>query len=417
MALAVTVAGCALEDQTKPSFVGPSELGLSLTMSADPDTLQRDGASQALITVIARDERNQVMPNVRLQADIYCRGLEGQFVPADYGTLSMKQIVTGTDGKATMVYTAPPQVGPLFGLCYSTPALITVTPVGTNAANAVVRQVAITLIEPGIIVPPSNLKPQFTYTPSAPVDNDNVLFDASASTGSIASYSWNFGDGSSGSGVTASHRFSAPGQYAVTLTVADSVGRAASTTQAVSVSQGQAPTADFDFSPTPVAVGQTVNFNASKSRAAPGRTIVSYDWDFGDASGGSGVTVSKAYNTAATYTVTLMVTDDAGRRGVTSKSVQVGNGLAAAFTVTPQTGTAPQTVIVDASGSMAPSGRTIVSYGWSFGCVIAAECTASTGTGVSSNTTYVAPRMYTITLTIQDDLGNSATTTRTVDIR
>ena len=37
--------------------------------------------------------------------------------------------------------------------------------------------------------------------------------------GSIVAYSWNFGDGQSGSGVTIQHAYSAPGTYTVRLTV------------------------------------------------------------------------------------------------------------------------------------------------------------------------------------------------------
>jgi PKD repeat protein len=83
------------------------------------------------------------------------------------------------------------------------------------------------------------------------------------------------------------------------------------------------PTAAFEFSPAEPLPGSTVRFNASASRAAPGRSIVSYQWDFGDGASGTGVQASRPYPIAGSYNVTLVVTDDAGRVGVITKTVPV----------------------------------------------------------------------------------------------
>ena len=62
-------------------------------------------------------------------------------------------------------------------------------------------------------------------------------FDGSSSKGDIASYSWNFGDGSTGTGVKPSHTYSAKGKYTVTLTVKGTDGTIDSVTQVVNVSE------------------------------------------------------------------------------------------------------------------------------------------------------------------------------------
>ena len=64
----------------------------------------------------------------------------------------------------------------------------------------------------------------FAYEPAAPYVGDTVDFDASESydpDGTIVSYSWDFGDGNHGTGVTTTHIYTEADTYIVTLTVID----------------------------------------------------------------------------------------------------------------------------------------------------------------------------------------------------
>lgn len=78
----------------------------------------------------------------------------------------------------------------------------------------------------------------FTFSPGAPTAGQAVSFDASSSTDTgarITSYSWAFGDGATGSGVSSSHVYWFGGTYTVKLTIADSLVRTASVTRSFTV--------------------------------------------------------------------------------------------------------------------------------------------------------------------------------------
>ena len=55
-----------------------------------------------------------------------------------------------------------------------------------------------------------------------------------------------------------------------------------------------------------------MNFDGSLSTPGSGRTIVRYDWDFGDGDAKTGVKTTHDYVISGVYLVTLRVTDDSG---------------------------------------------------------------------------------------------------------
>ncbi len=168
--------------------------------------------------------------------------------------------------------------------------------------------------------PPSPPVAAFTSTVSgltATVDGGT----SSDANGPIAGYAWDFGDGSTGTGVTAEHSYAAAGSYDVRLTVTDNSGSTASVTHQVTVTAppaNQPPAAGFT---------STVNNLAAAFDAAgstdPDGTISGYAWDFGDGGAGTGATATHSYAAAGSYQVTLTVTDDDGATGRLTRTVTV----------------------------------------------------------------------------------------------
>ena len=170
----------------------------------------------------------------------------------------------------------------------------------------------------------------FLFSPTPVGVNQDVFFNASQSSAvggrRLVSYSWNFGDGTTDSGVTVAHRFARTGTYTVLLTVADDGRGVASVTQAVTVTSAlTAPTAAVTFSPQSPRLGTTVFFNAGSSVAGTA-PIVSYRFNWGDGTQevvGSSQTQSHVFTAAGTYSVRLTVTDELGRTGTTTTAVTV----------------------------------------------------------------------------------------------
>ncbi|MEM2994797.1 MAG: PKD domain-containing protein [Candidatus Bathyarchaeia archaeon] len=116
-----------------------------------------------------------------------------------------------------------------------------------------------TTSKPIIILPEFGPTANFTWIPPTPIVNRTITFDASDSKpgwsktkgnyAPIVSYTWNFGDGTTPATVTTptiTHNYTQPGNYTVTLTVLDSVGRTNSTSKIIQVLNQTAKMYDFN---------------------------------------------------------------------------------------------------------------------------------------------------------------------------
>ena len=307
-----------MKEQETPPLTGPSELGDRRSRSRSrPTSSRRTAARSRLVTVSAFDSNGKPLRNLSLRSEIMVGG-----VIADFGSLSARNIVTGTDGRATLVYTAPAApAGP--AVDNGTTVSIAVTPIGTDFANSAPRIATIRLVPPG--------SRRSAGRPAAGVhlhaaERRRITRLCSSTRSSskapannpIVSYSWNFGDGKTGSGMTQTHAFDLGGTYVVRLTVTDSFNRSASASQTVIIGTGNTPSAGTISRVADADPGEgdnecerdqlqarrraarsahTTGTSATARSRRPRRPTTTHDWQ-----------------AAGIYTLTLTVTDDAGGR-------------------------------------------------------------------------------------------------------
>ena len=245
----------------------------------------------------------------------------------------------------------------------------------------------------------------------APFEN---VFDASASLGTDLSYSWNFGDGGSASGAYVTHLYANPGNYTVTLTITNSVGRTHTLSKPVSV----LPNLDVPsnpangVSPEWLNLENTSTLNIDIGQPLPG---LSYTWNFGDGSSGQGTQLSHTYSDLGMYELTLKVADTAAAasQGFNTQSISSTDlferswlpnvwraAPEAGFTFTAPNGagnpvgTAPMAVGFDASAS---TGASELTYLWDFG-------DGTTSSAAAPSHTFEEGE-HVVTLTVADEWG------------
>ncbi len=339
-----------------------------------------------------------------------------QGTPATYGTLVINSTPSGAS-----IYVDGQYAGYTPRTLYVTQDFhqIRITKsgyLGWQAATLVIGGITRTINATLVPLFPTNAAPtaNFSYTPTTLPVGAWAQFDASTSSdsdGSIASYSWSFGDGSTDTGLAVWHRFTTSGTFVVTLTVTDDDGATDTMTQAVQVGTiNQAPNAAFSASPTNPMVNAWVQLSGSAS-SDPDGTIASYAWNFGDGSTGTGSTIWHRFTAPGTYIVTLTVTDDGGASDSSSLAVQVGpsnQSPIAGITYSPTNPQIDAWVQFSGSTSSDPDG-TIANYAWNFG-----DGTTDIGSLVWHR--FSTAGTYVVTLTVTDNDGATATQTQTVQV-
>jgi len=169
-------------------------------------------------------------------------------------------------------------------------------------------------------------KPDFTASPAKGCIPFDVTFTDKSDpvNGSIATYSWDFGDGATGSGSNPVHTYNNVLSPVVTLTVTNSNGCTASKQISNIVDAAASLTANFNVSDQFLcsAPGALAVTNTS---TGPG--TLTYKWDFGDGGTAAGAAPGPhTYTARGVYKVTLTVTSDKGCTATqTSGDINVAN--------------------------------------------------------------------------------------------
>ncbi|HOV59436.1 MAG TPA: C45 family autoproteolytic acyltransferase/hydrolase [Candidatus Hydrogenedentes bacterium] len=242
------------------------------------------------------------------------------------------------------------------------PVTLTVTtPFGSSA---VTRNVDVTYRPP---------QADFEALPVVVAIGESVQFtDLSIpGTSDITQWLWNFGDGNQATEQNPAHVYNREGQYTVTLTItsADPANNTSSKTKENFITVVRPPVPDFTYMPAYVLAGDTVQFSAATTQAGS-EPITQYLWDFDGnlsttADQKTGLQVSKKFEAAETYTVTLAVRTATLIR-VIAKEIIVEQAPSSDFTAAPL----PASVLDDVqfTPAMQPEGALpITRVAWSFG--------------------------------------------------
>ena len=250
----------------------------------------------------------------------------------------------------------------------------------------------------------ANSPPVVSLPPTTAVDEGSSFVltpDASDPDGTIASYAWDLGDGRTSDQPTLSTSYRDEGTFTVKLTVTDDLGATATATTVVTV-RNVAPTVLLlapTFSRVPPGAARFFTAVAGDS----GDDALTYTWDFGDGTTGTGSTVSHAWGTMGVYTLSVRVDDGDG--GIATATHTVTVALVTADAGPDLTIDEGSSVSLGGPGSSPTDGLT--SHQWDFGDG------ESSGSGQHA---YRDDGTYQAKLTVTDDVG-SATDEATVVVR
>lgn len=219
------------------------------------------------------------------------------------------------------------------------------------------------------------------------------------SSGSIASWSWNFGDSTlPDSNQNPNHVYANPGTYSVSLIVTTNNGCKDTVIKSVVVH----PFPDAQFSSSNVCDGSIVPFNDLSTIPATD-TIQSWSWNFGD---GSPVfnnqDTSHLYAASGSYSVHLLVVSNFGCSDSTTKTIVINPNPVVNFSATDTAGCELLCLSFQDLSDTAVS--TNVQWTWDIGDG-SSPSSSQNFDHCYTNDSVFAPNFFNVTLTVKSDSG------------
>ena len=247
----------------------------------------------------------------------------------------------------------------------------------------------------------------FNHTPLEPTVFQTIQFQDNSTDpdGNVTAWAWDFGDGTTSTLEDPTHKYEERGSYTVTLTITDNDGGTDASTRAIATINLE-PTASFR-APSTANVGEGIRFVDESTDPEEGP--MTYLWNFGDGSTSTARNPIHGYDTPEAVLVTLLVTDDEGATHTATTTIVIFPTIrpVAEFTHEPEGGTIHDTLTFfdesrDEDGS-------ILAWEWDFG-------DGETSRRKDPTHVFEDKGTHRVTLTVEDDDGNTDTVTQSVTI-
>jgi PKD repeat protein len=158
---------------------------------------------------------------------------------------------------------------------------------------------------------------------------------ANTTSGTVTTYSWNFGDGNTSPSTNTSNVYTNIGPYSVTLQANNAAGCQNSLTKQITIYSKPQP--DFSIGLPPFSCSGSSSQFTDLTPSPTDSNIASYAWNFGDAANGTSIfkNPTYTYSTANSYNVSLSVTTNFGCTNSIQKSVTIAQSPLAGFSNLP----------------------------------------------------------------------------------